>query len=301
MIRLSFSPHDLRSASKSSDRILRCDLGALVALPLSVVLTLGPALAAPPAKGNPAKGGAPTVTAIIPTSKGVVDAIVLQQTSTFVGKVEMTVSDNGIRFGMSKMGIVWMTFAPKWDGIAYNPEAKSYLVRPHSEWKKKLFNLPTGKKATEDLGKFTVKETGKKEMIGGYNCRKEALMSAPSKKHNQGEPTKSYVAGYIWVADDFPAPKEVGELMSNFVKVEVKKGIVLRADMLKTGSYTEYKPVFETLKITKKKVPASLFDPPKNFKLVTSELQLMMGDSDSDTGMGAAGAGSTEDLLKKLK
>jgi hypothetical protein len=301
MIRHSFSPSDLRSASKSSGRIFYSALGALVALPLLVVLTLGPTMAAPPAKVNPAKGIAPTVPAIIPTSKGVVDAIVLQQTSTFVGKVEMTVSDNGIRFGMAKMGIVWMTFAPKWDGIAYNPEAKSYLVRPHSEWKKKLFNLPTGKKATEDLGKFAVKETGKKEMIGGYNCRKEALIGTPSKKHKDGEPTKPYTAGYIWVADDFPAPKEVGELMSNFVRVEVKKGIVLRADMLKTGSYTEYKPVFETLKITKKKVPASLFDPPKNFKLVTSELQLMMGDSDSDTGMGAAGAGSTEDLLKKLK
>jgi hypothetical protein len=280
----------------------------LLVLPLSAVLTVGSALAAPvansaktpvktPAKDGPAAGATP-----FPTSKGVVDAIVLKQTSTFVGAVEMTVSDKGIRFGMSKMGIVWMTFAPKWDGYAYNPESKSYLVRPHEEWKKKLFNLPTGKKGVEDLAKFTVKETGKKEMIEGYLCRKQALMSPPSKKRKPGEPNKLYCAGNIWVADNFPAPKEVGELMSNFVRVEVTKGIVLKAEMLKTGSYTEYKPVFETLKITKKKVPASLFDPPKNFKLVTSELQLMMGDSDSaDTGMNGMGSESTEQLLKKLK
>jgi hypothetical protein len=91
--------------------------------------------------------------------------------------------------------------------------------------------------------------------------------------------------------------------MSNFVRVEVAKGIVLKAEMLKQGSYTEFKPVFETTKIARKKVPASLFDAPKNYKLVTSELQLMMGDSDSDSGMGAGmgGTESTEALLKKLK
>ena len=237
------------------------------------------------------------------TAKGVVDAYVLKETSTFVGPVEMTVSDGGIKFAMSKMGLVWMTYPPKWDGYAYNPEAKSYLVRPHSEWKKKLFNLPTSKKALEDGPKFTVKDTGKKEMIEGYSCHKQALFSAPSKRHKPGEPTKPYCAGNIWVAEDFPAPKEVGELMSNFVKVEVNKGIVLKAEMLKPNSFTEFKPVFETLKITKKKVPASTFDPPKNFKLVTSELQLMMGDSDSDAPGAAAGGmgGDTDALLKKLK
>ncbi len=263
-------------------------LSLLMALPLSAVLTIGSALALPPASPvKPTGKGGPVSTSSFPTSKGVVDAIVLKQTSTFVGAVEMTVSDNGIRFGMSKMGIVWMTYAPKWDGYAYNPESKSYLVRPHEEWKKKLFNLPTSKKGTEDIPKFTVKETGMKDTIEGYKCRIASLMAPPSKKHKSGEPTKSYVAGRIWVADDFPAPKEVGELMSNFVRVEVTKGIVLKAEMLKQGSYTEYKPVFETTKITKKKVPASLFDPPKNYKLVTSELQLMMGDADSDSGMGA--------------
>ena len=275
-------------------------LTALIALPLSAVLSLGPVLASPQpvatAKGPAGKSVPPPIT----TSKGVVDAIVLKQTSTFVGAIEMTVCDTGIRFGMSKMGIVWMTYAPKWDGYAYNPESKSFLVRPHEEWKKKLFNLPTGKKAGEDIAKFSIKDTGTKETIQGYNCRKQALMSPPGKKHKPGEPNKSYIAGYIWVAEDFPAPKEVGELMSNFVRVEVNKGIVLKAEMLKSGSFTEYKPVFETLKITKKKVPASLFDPPKNFKLVTSELQLMMGDSDSESGMNA-GAESTEALLKKLK
>jgi len=275
----------------------------LTALPLSAVLFIGPAIAAPPA--SPAKPTGKSAGAVsaasFPTSKGVVDAIVLKQTSTFVGAVEMTISDGGIRFGMSKMGIVWMTYAPKWDGYAYNPESKSYLVRPHDEWKKKLFNLPTSKKGAEDIPKFSIKETGKKDTIEGYKCRIESLIAPPAKKHKPGEPSKPYVAGQIWVADDFPAPKEVGELMSNFVRVEVTKGIVLKAEMLKQGSYTEYKPVFETIKITKKKVPASLFDPPKNYKLVTSELQLMMGDADSDSGMGSAGGESTEALLKKLK
>jgi hypothetical protein len=277
----------------------------IAALPLSVVLTLAPALAAPvasPAKA-PVKGGPNLAAGGIPTSKGVVDAVVLKQTSTFVGAVEMTISDNGIRFGMSKMGIVWVTFGPKWDGYAYNNEAKSYLVRPHDEWKKKLFNLPTSKKSIEDVPKFTVKDTGKKDTIEGYKCRVESLISPPPKKHKPNDPTKPFVAGHIWVADDFPAPKEVGELMSNFVRVEVAKGIVLKAEMLKQGSYTEFKPVFETTKIARKKVPASLFDAPKNYKLVTSELQLMMGDSDSDSGMGAGmgGTESTEALLKKLK
>jgi hypothetical protein len=292
-------------------RYLSTIICSAVALPLSVVLAIGPALATPgplpppsgkaPAKAAPAKGAPSIAAGALPTSKGVVDAVVLKQTSTFVGAVEMTVSDTGIRFQMSKMGITWLTYAPKWDGFAFNGESKAYLVRPHAEWKKKLFNLPTGsKKAGEEIPKFTVKETGKKEMIEGYMCRKQALIGEPSKKHKPGEPTKPYTAGNIWVADNFPAPKEVGELMSNFVRVEVTKGVVLKAEMLKSGSYTEFKPVFETLKITKKKVPASVFDPPKNFKLVNSELQLMMGDSDSDTGMGASNE-STEALLKKLK
>jgi hypothetical protein len=285
-------------------------VSALLLLPLTAASTLGPVLAAPAAPvAKPAQAAAaaksaqaaPASTAGGATAKkGVVDATVLKQTSTFVGAIEMTVSDNGIKFAMSKMGIVWMTFPPKWDGYAYNPESKSYLVRPHSEWKKKLFNMPTGKKGVEEVPQFTIKETGKRETIEGYSCRKQALYSTPGKKRKPGEPSKPYCAGYIWVADTFPAPKEVGELMSNFVRVEVTKGIVLKAEMLKTGSYNEYKPVFETLKVTKKKVPASVFDPPKNFKLVTSELQLMMGDSDSDAGMGA-GPDSTEALLKKLK
>jgi hypothetical protein len=277
---------------------------------LSTSLALGVGAAGPVGKAAGAAPAAPGSghTAVVGTAggivtgKGVVDAIVLKETSTFVGPVEMTVSDGGIKFAMSKMGLVWMTYPPKWDGYAYNPESKSYLIRPHSEWKKKLFNLPSNKKSLEDAPKFNVKDTGKRETIEGYVCRKEALMSEPSKKRKAGEPTKAYCAGHIWVADDFPAPKEVGELMSNFVKVEVKKGIVLKAEMLKPGSFTEFKPVFETLKITKKKVPASVFDPPKNFKLVTSELQLMMGDADSDApGMGAGGSIDTDALLKKLK
>jgi|GEM_PF-506163 len=288
---------------------------AAFALPLSVVLSLGayflpfssasvatvaPALAVPAAPATAPKTGKDSKLPPIPTSKGVTDAIVLKQTSTFVGNIEMATSDSGIRFSMSKMGIVWMTCPPKWDGIAFNPEAKSYLVRPHAEWKKKLFNMPTGKKSTEDLARYVVKDTGKTEMIQGYLCKKRALMTDPSKKKKAGEPSRSYVAGNIWVAEDFPAPKEVGELMTNFVKVEVKKGIVLKAEMLKPDSFTEFKPVFETTKITKKKVPASLFEAPKNFKLVSSELQLMMGDSDSGDG-GVGGGESTEALLKRLK
>ena len=229
----------------------------LAVLPLSAVLGLGPALAAPAASHAkaPVKGATSISAGTIPTSKGVVDAVVLKQSSTFVGAVEMTISDNGIRFGMSKMGIVWVTFAPKWDGYAYNSEARSYLVRPHDEWKKKLFNLPTSKKSLEDVPKFTIKDTGKKETIEGYKCRVESLISPPGKKRKANEPSKPYVAGHIWVADDFPAPKEVGELMSNFVRVEVTKGIVLKAEMLKQGTYTEFKPVFETIKIAKKKCP----------------------------------------------
>lgn len=280
--------------------------------PLSLVLALAlvnlnlSALAAPsnapklPKETSIESGKNLKTSSSLPTSKGVVDAIVLKQTSTFVGAIEMTISDNGIRFGMSKMGIVWLSSPPKWDGFAYNSEAKTYLLRAHEEWKKKLFSIPTGKKSGDELPKFTVKDTGKKEMLLGYLCRKESLISGPAKKHREGEPKKPYIAGYIWVADDFPAPKEVGELMSNFVRVEVTKGIVLKAEMLQAGSFTEYKPVFETLKITKKKVPASIFEAPKNFKAVPNELQLMMGDSDSDSGA-SMGTESTESLLKKLK
>jgi hypothetical protein len=280
---------------------------------MALVASCATASGAPPTPAKTsleAKPGTPTP---ISPSKGVVDAFVLKETSTFVGPIEMTVSDGGIKFAMSKMGLVWMTFPPKWDGYAYNPESKSYLVRPHSEWKKKLFNLPTSKKHLEDGGPhFTVKDTGKKEMIEGYNCDKQALIQPPSPKHKIGEPTKPYIAGYIWVAKDFPAPKEVGELMSNFVKVEVSKGVVLKAEMLKSNSFTEFRPVFETLKITKKKVPASTFEAPKNFKLVTSELQLMMGSDDAEMpspggaipgagGMGGGGTVDTDALLKKLK
>lgn len=134
---------------------------------------------------------------------------------------------------------------------------------------------------------FTLKPTGEKEKVGGYLCRKvaiyrkdspqlgkEAQKAAPKGKTR---PKSPYPMGYVWISDDFPAPKQVSEVMKQLTRVDVQKGLVLKATVLKAGTYKEYKPAFETLSISKEKLPASIFEPPKGYKTVGSEIDLMMG------------------------
>lgn len=215
-----------------------------------------------------------------------VEGYVLHQNSDF-GPVVMSVSKNALRMDIEKMGINWIARAPKWQSFAFNSESKSMVSRDYTDWKENLIRMPGANKKKAMAAEFTLKPTGENEKVGGYLCRKVAIYRKDSPQLGKGaqkaapkgksKPKSPYPMGYVWISDDFPAPKQVSEVMKQLTRVDVQKGVVLKATVLKAGTYKEYKPAFETLSISKEKLPASIFEPPKGYKVVASEIDLMMG------------------------
>jgi len=205
--------------------------------------------------------------------------IILEQKAMQTGPMNMVISKQAVKFTLDKLGICWMASAPKWQSYCYNPEYKTILVRDHESWKTGFFELP-GRKKAKQAPIFKLKETGVHEKVAGYNCRKADLICSPTAPYKKGEPHKPYRTGTVWIAEKFPAPHELSEVMKNLVKVDVNDGMVLKFSALKPNSFTELEVAYETLKIAEAKKPASFFDPPANYKPVKSEMQLLMGDSD---------------------
>jgi hypothetical protein len=214
------------------------------------------------------------------------DGYVLQQNSE-LGPLVMSVSKTAMRMDIEKMGINWIARAPKWQSYAFNPETKCIISRDYGEWKENLIRMPGSSKKRMMMAEFTLKSTGQKEKVSGYLCRKMAIvrqLEPGSKKAVAAKagpkakrPVNPNPAGYVWISDEFPAPKQVTELMKQLTRVKVDKGVVLKASVLRPGSYQDYKSAFETLSITKQKLPSSLFEPPKGYTEVGSEIDLMMG------------------------
>lgn len=230
------------------------------------------------------------ITAQAADTRPPVDVIVLEQNAIQTGPMNMVVGKQQLKFTLDKLGICWLASAPKWNSYCFNPEAKTVLVRDHETWKNGFFELKAQKKAHKK-DELKLKETGKHEKIAGYNCRKAELIRTPVAPFNKGEPHKPYKAGVVWIAEKFPAPQELTQVMKNLVKVDVKEGMVLKFQVLKAGSYSLMDTAYETLKVTSTKKPASFFDPPVGYRPVKSEMQLLMDDSmDGESDM---------DFLKK--
>lgn len=222
-----------------------------------------------------------------------VECLTLSQVSEF-GPMLMRISHDAMRMEIDKMSIHWIARAPKWSSVAFNPESKMIVTRDYSDWKENLIRMP-GNNKKKVISEFKMKPTGESETIAGFKCRKVAFykpasLDATVKMHNPaaakgakpGRPVNPNPMGYVWISDSFPAPKQVTEVMKQLTRVDVNKGMVLKASVLRAGSYKDYKPAFETLSIKKEKVPATLFDAPAGYKTVGSEFDLMMGGSDED-------------------
>jgi hypothetical protein len=215
-------------------------------------------------------------------NKKLVDVLVLEQASSQTGPMTMTVAKDAVKFTFKKLGITWLSRGPKWQSYTFNPEAKSILMREHSTWRDGLFEMGGSKKHLKQAVQLQLRDRGVKEKIAGYECRKAELYQAPSSPPRLREPKKPYVCGYVWIADNFPAPKELLEVMRNLVKVNVTKGMVLKFQTLKAGSYSSFQDAFETKTIVKAKQAASFFEPPAGYHPVKSEIQLLMEDSSMD-------------------
>ena len=211
-------------------------------------------------------------------SRPPVDVLVLEQTATQTGPMNMVVGKQQLKFSLDKLGICWLACGPKWNSYCFNPESKTVLVRDYQTWKNGFFELKAQKKVRKE-DELKLKETGKQEKIAGYNCRKAELIRTPSAPYKQGEPHKPYKAGVVWIAEKFPAPKELFQVMKNLVKVDVKEGMVLKFQVLRVGSYSLMDTAYETIKITSTKKNAAFFDAPVGFRPVKSEMQLLMDDS----------------------
>ncbi|MBK9769470.1 MAG: hypothetical protein IPP57_01330 [Candidatus Obscuribacter sp.] len=247
-----------------------------------------------------ALSSAPLAQAETKTGKGgpTVDCLTLCQVSEF-GPMLMRISHDAMRMEIDKMSIHWIAKAPKWSSVAFNPESKMIVTRDYSDWKENLIRMP-GSNKKKTISEFKMKPTGESETIAGFKCRKVAfyrpvLVDASGKVQKPqvkgakpGRPVNPNPMGYVWISDSFPAPKQVTEVMKQLTRVDVNKGMVLKASVLRAGSYKDYKPAFETLSIKKEKVPLTVFDPPAGYKTVGSEFDLMMGSPDEDNYAPAA-------------
>lgn len=225
------------------------------------------------AQGKPAK-----------QAPGDLECLVLTQKSEF-GPILMEIAPSAMRMDIEKMGINWVARAPQWQSYMYSDETKSIITRDYEVWRNNLIQMPGMKKHEKET--FTLKPTGSKEKISGYNCRKVAIFRESGSKKSPkqlrpGEPKKPYPMGYVWISDDFPAPRQVTEVMRQLTQVDVNRGMVLKATVLKAGSFKDYKNAFETLSVKKEKLASSLFEPPKGYKHVESEIDLMMGSDEPE-------------------
>lgn len=201
---------------------------------------------------------------------------VISQSSNFAGTVFSELTSNALRMKVGRLGLIFITKAPEWNAYVFNENTKNFVILPYGEWQKKLI-VSQGSKFRDPRGqlKLESRSTGKSAKICNFRAQEYLVDRKGDPK--LGIPTQRMTE--IWIASEIKAPPQITQVFCSQLNVPSAKGIPLKAIHRQNGRMV---PVLETLTVQKKALPASLFEPMKDYKKVKDEVGLMMDESTED-------------------
>jgi len=200
---------------------------------------------------------------------------VIRQSSSFAGNVSSELADNALKMRVSKLGLIIITKAPKWNALVFNENAKTYVDLPYKDWQNKfiLNNKSLNKNSIKKLV-LTSYYTGKTAKIAKFQTR-ECLVV---KKGDCSKKIPEEKVSQLWIASNIKAPPQIWQIFCSHLTIPIQKGIPLRANRYVNGKTIA---ALDTQFVERRMVPASTFEPLSGYKRVKDEMELVMGESSS--------------------
>ncbi len=192
----------------------------------------------------------------VPANKPKIKCWYFMQTNKIFGDCEVYVCPQALRVTFSNEKWANLAKPPNWDLFVFNPRAKIYCKTPLKEWR--------GRKLASSFVKG-LKPVSKPETIAGIRTK---VYDAESLE------TGARAISRIFVAEDLGLPEQVSVILSGNAAIPLVKGIPLRVQH--AGGDAPGKTV-ETHVAKHVMVPASFFDMPSGFKMVTKPEDVITG------------------------
>jgi hypothetical protein len=200
----------------------------------------------------------------------------ISQSSNFAGTVFSELTNNALRMRVGKLGLTVIMKAPDWNAYVFNENTKNFVELPYKVWQEKfVLGQESRLRGLKGHLKLESHTTGRTAKICKFKAQEYCVDRKGDPK--QGTPTQRVTE--LWIASDIKAPPEITEVFCSQLNVPAAKGIPLRAFHRTNGRMVS---VLETLDVQKKTLPASYFEPLKNYRRVKDEVGLMMDDSTED-------------------
>lgn len=219
-------------------------------VPLSCCLLNLPAYAAPP---KAAAAGAKVTSSKKGRSYKVWH---LSQKNMIFGDCEVYVCAQGLKVTFASNKWANLALPPDWDLLVFNPKARVYCRTPLKEWR--------GRKLGSSLLKIK-NPIDKMETIAGLRARAYEGQSIDAGKRSSAK---------LFACEDLNLPPQVSTILCGNAAIPPIKGIPLRVQ-LKGGDSPE--TTLNTYVAKEEMMPATFFDMPPGYRLVTKPEDVMTG------------------------
>jgi len=195
---------------------------------------------------------------------------ILRQSTDYSGTSDTIVGPSGFKCAVRGLTVIGRT--PFTDITIWNKENKSFAKIPMKRFMKLWAKEPDKKRPGHNV---TLKKTGS-ESIAGFQTEKFVCEI----RSDRGELKKMED---VWTTTELKAPPALVEMLS--VLMGTPKGTALPLRVIDVGVWRNRKLVVaDTLSSKRVEIDWSKHVPPKDYKKVASELELVMGSDDTSGG-----------------
>lgn len=180
----------------------------------------------------------------------------LSQKNMIFGDCEVYACPQGLKVTFASNKWANLALPPDWDLYVFNPKAKVYCRTPLNQWR--------GRKLGNSLIRVT-KPLDKIETIAGLRAKAYEGQSLESGKRS---------AAKLFACEDLSLPQPISTVLCGNAAIPPIKGIPLRVQ-LKGGDSPE--TTLNTYVAKQEMMPATFFDMPPGFRLVTKPEDVMTG------------------------
>lgn len=176
----------------------------------------------------------------------------LSQKNMIFGDCEVYICPQGLKVTFASNKWANLALPPDWDLFVFNPKAKVYCRTPLKEWR--------GRKLGNSLMRID-KPLDKLETIAGLRARAYEGQSIESGKRSSAK---------LFASEDMNLPAQISTILCGNAAIPPVKGIPLRVQLKGETTLNTYVAKQEAM-------PATFFDMPPGYRLVTKPEDVMTG------------------------
>jgi hypothetical protein len=198
----------------------------------------------------------------------------VHQVENLLGNRIVYIGENGIKYVYAKQNYTLLYAAPDWRINYFNSDRKSIYSTKLEQWQGKSnfrMKLVTGNFFPEN----PVVIKGLKSVVAGHKV--QCYVVKPfDKGHTARKADGATVVETQWdEAEDIALNPQINKLLDATTGQGIGKNLPLSISVLLGDG--AMKPRLTTISVEKVKVPADFFEPPKNYRAVSSESEITLG------------------------